>query len=100
MACSDTKIYTTWSNLKHSAISKRISRHPSGNNNTSCFLQQSSNGAIVNAGGTVNTNDLTINNGPKTRSQSLPDLKKIVTVQRSDAPPLNFSVSILCIVID
>ncbi|KAI4495441.1 hypothetical protein M0802_008655 [Mischocyttarus mexicanus] len=75
MACSDSKIYTTWSNLKHSSMNKVITRHPSGNNNTiPNFLH-----------GTGNTT-VSINK----RSQSLPDLSRI---QESPANiHLNFSV--------
>ncbi|XP_014613806.1 PREDICTED: uncharacterized protein LOC106792140 isoform X3 [Polistes canadensis] len=62
MVCSDSKIYTTWSNLKHSSMNKVITRHPSGNNNTiPNFLH-----------GTGNTT-ISINK----RSQSLPDLSRI-----------------------
>lgn len=72
MACSDSKIYTTWSNLKHSSINKTISRHPSGNNNTiPNFLQE--------------TSDLTSHK----RSHSLPDLRRAQVLN----VPLNFSVS-------
>ncbi|XP_015176459.1 PREDICTED: uncharacterized protein LOC107066398 isoform X1 [Polistes dominula] len=76
MACSDSKIYTTWSNLKHTSMNKVITRHPSGNNNTiPNFLH-----------GTGNT-ITSINNK---RSQSLPDLSRI---QESPANiHLNFSV--------
>ncbi|XP_047345314.1 uncharacterized protein LOC124947333 isoform X1 [Vespa velutina] len=75
MVCSDSKIYTTWSNLKHSSMNKVITRHPSGNNNTiPNFLH-----------GTGNTT-ISINK----RSQSLPDLTRI-----QESPTnihLNFSV--------
>lgn len=74
MACSDSKIYTTWSNLKHSSMNKIITRHPSGNNNT---IPEFSHGVenIISA--------------PNKRSQSLPDL----TQARHVNMPLNFSVS-------
>lgn len=77
MACSDSKIYTTWSNLKHSSINKTMSRHPSGNNNTISNLSQStgSNTAMRKV----------------KRSQSLPDLAKKQQVDQI-VIPLNFSV--------
>lgn len=87
MACSDSKIYTTWSNLKHSSISKTISRHPSGNNNTTPNFLQSTGSSSNNATSLPHVSN-------KTRSQSLPDLsraREIVPVEI----PLNFSVSLL-----
>ena len=75
MARSDSKIYTTWSNLKHVTIDKKITRHPSGNNNTI------SNFSTGNA--TLNIN--------KNNSQSLPDLTRTQEVEQADIP-LNFSV--------
>ncbi|XP_017885520.1 uncharacterized protein LOC108628252 isoform X3 [Ceratina calcarata] len=76
MACSDSKIYTTWSNLKHSSMNKIITRHPSGNNNT---IPEFSHGVekIISA-----TNK---------RSQSLPDLTQATQLQHLNMP-LNFSV--------
>lgn len=77
MACSDSKIYTTWSNLKHSSINKAMTRHPSGNNNTiPNFLQGTGNILLGNA----------------KRSQSLPDLSRAHELQQANVP-LNFSVS-------
>ncbi|XP_051165315.1 uncharacterized protein LOC127284070 isoform X3 [Leptopilina boulardi] len=76
MACSDSKIYTTWSNLKHSSINKAMTRHPSGNNNTiPNFLQGAGNILLSNA----------------KRSQSLPDLSRTHELQQINVP-LNFSV--------
>lgn len=90
MACSDSKIYTTWSNLKHSSISKTITRHPSGNNNTTPnFLQ--SNGS-TNTGEIVTCGLPLLSN--KNRSQSLPDLNKAREFEQVEIP-LNFSVSTL-----
>ncbi|XP_032684206.1 uncharacterized protein LOC116850262 isoform X2 [Odontomachus brunneus] len=77
MACSDSKIYTTWSNLKHSSMNKAITRHPSGNNNTMPDILQSA----------VN---LTLG-GISKRSQSLPDLSRVREFQHTNIP-LNFSV--------
>ncbi|XP_012521418.1 uncharacterized protein LOC105827813 isoform X2 [Monomorium pharaonis] len=77
MACSDSKIYTTWSNLKHSSMNKVITRHPSGNNNTIPDISQSSA-------------NLTLNRMNK-RSQSLPDLSRVHEFQHTNIP-LNFSV--------
>lgn len=75
MARSDSKIYTTWSNLKHCSANNVMTRHPSGNNNTiPNFLQ---------ATGQLNLN---LNK----RSQSLPDLTQTRELTRY---PLNFSVS-------
>lgn len=78
MTCSDSKIFTTWSNLKHSSISKKITRHPSGNNNTIPNLMNS------------------VGNSPfrcvKNVSQSLPDLTRTKDFKQSDIP-LNISVS-------
>ena len=76
MACSDSKIYTTWSNLKHSSMNKIITRHPSGNNNT---IPEFSHGVenIISA--------------PNKRSQSLPDLTQARQLHIN--MPLNFSVS-------
>ncbi|KOX67605.1 Iporin [Melipona quadrifasciata] len=75
MACSDSKIYTTWSNLKHSSMNKIITRHPSGNNNT---IPEFSHGVenIISA--------------PNKRSQSLPDLTQARQLHVN--MPLNFSV--------
>lgn len=78
MACSDSKIYTTWSNLKHSSVNKIMTRHPSGNNNTIPeFLQGVGN----------------IISGTNKRSQSLPDLTQATQLQHLNIP-LNFSVSL------
>ena len=78
MACSDSKIYTTWSNLKHSSSTKIMSRHPSGNNNTiPNFLTGTGN----------------LMPSSHKRSLSLPDLAKAVELQRQLNAPLNFSVS-------
>lgn len=79
MACSDSKIYTTWSNLKHSSMNKVITRHPSGNNNTIPDIPQSAA-------------NLTLGRMNK-RSQSLPDLSCVREFQHINIP-LNFSVSI------
>ncbi|XP_046436485.1 uncharacterized protein LOC124188126 isoform X3 [Neodiprion fabricii] len=74
MAKSDSKVYTTWSNLKHSPANNVMTRHPSGNNNTMPnFLQ---------ANGQLNLN---LNK----KSQSLPDLTQTRELSRY---PLNFSV--------
>lgn len=77
MACSDSKIYTTWSNLKHSSMNKIITRHPSGNNNTIPEFSQEVENVI------------SIRNK---RSQSLPDLTRATQLQHLHMP-LNFSVS-------
>ncbi|XP_011703090.1 PREDICTED: uncharacterized protein LOC105459091 isoform X2 [Wasmannia auropunctata] len=77
MACSDSKIYTTWSNLKHSSMNKVITRHPSGNNNTIPDISQSAA-------------NLTLG-GMNKRSQSLPDLSRVREFQHTNIP-LNFSV--------
>ncbi|XP_018347018.1 PREDICTED: uncharacterized protein LOC108751381 isoform X3 [Trachymyrmex septentrionalis] len=77
MACSDSKIYTTWSNLKHSSMNKVITRHPSGNNNTIPDISQSAA-------------NLTLSRMNK-RSQSLPDLSRVREFQHINIP-LNFSV--------
>ncbi|XP_012222249.2 uncharacterized protein [Linepithema humile] len=77
MACSDSKIYTTWSNLKHSSMNKVITRHPSGNNNTLPDISQSAA-------------NLTLG-GMSKRSQSLPDLSRVREFQHTNIP-LNFSV--------
>lgn len=79
MACSDSKIYTTWSNLKHSSMNKVMTRHPSGNNNTMPDILQSAA-------------NLTLG-GMSKRSQSLPDLTLVREFQHINIP-LNFSVSI------
>ncbi|XP_076673106.1 uncharacterized protein LOC143371620 isoform X3 [Andrena cerasifolii] len=76
MACSDSKIYTTWSNLKHSSMNKIMTRHPSGNNNTIPELLE----GIGN-----------IMPGTNKRSQSLPDLTQAAQLQHVNIP-LNFSV--------
>lgn len=90
MACSDSKIYTTWSNLKHSAIGSSkamMTRHPSGNNNTTPNFLQS--------GATTGRRAAT--ESRKSRSQSLPDLKRAAREIEHAEIPLNFSVSIrLC----
>ncbi|XP_043784969.1 uncharacterized protein LOC122710860 isoform X3 [Apis laboriosa] len=75
MACSDSKIYTTWSNLKHSSMNKIITRHPSGNNNT---IPEFSHGV---------ENIISVTNK---RSQSLPDLTQATQLHLNI--PLNFSV--------
>ncbi|XP_011864336.1 PREDICTED: uncharacterized protein LOC105560121 isoform X3 [Vollenhovia emeryi] len=77
MACSDSKIYTTWSNLKHSSMNKVITRHPSGNNNTIPDISQCAA-------------NLTLG-GMNKRSQSLPDLSRVRQFQHTNIP-LNFSV--------
>ncbi|XP_071647509.1 uncharacterized protein [Temnothorax longispinosus] len=77
MACSDSKIYTTWSNLKHSSMNKVITRHPSGNNNTIPDISQCAA-------------NLTLG-GMNKRSQSLPDLSRVREFQHTNIP-LNFSV--------
>ncbi|XP_011646795.1 uncharacterized protein LOC105433279 isoform X2 [Pogonomyrmex barbatus] len=77
MACSDSKIYTTWSNLKHSSMNKVITRHPSGNNNTLPDISQ-------------NAANLTLGEMNK-RSQSLPDLSRVREFQHTNIP-LNFSI--------
>ncbi|XP_020294993.1 uncharacterized protein LOC109860372 isoform X3 [Pseudomyrmex gracilis] len=77
MACSDSKIYTTWSNLKHSSMNKVITRHPSGNNNTLPDITQSAA-------------NMTLGVMTK-RSQSLPDLSRVREFQHTNIP-LNFSV--------
>ncbi|XP_066600357.1 uncharacterized protein [Prorops nasuta] len=79
MACSDSKIYTTWSNLKHCSVNKAMSRHPSGNNNTiPNLLQTSENNFMINA---------------TRRSQSLPDLRKSLEfLHQGVNGPLNFSI--------
>ncbi|KAG7213430.1 hypothetical protein KM043_002714 [Ampulex compressa] len=59
MACSDSRIYTTWSNLKHSSMNKIMTRHPSGNNNTIPDFSQGTTNVIT---------------GSTKKSQSLPDL--------------------------
>lgn len=82
MACSDSKIYTTWSNLKHSSMNKVITRHPSGNNNTMPDILQS---AVKHL--------LTLTGGMSKRSQSLPDLSRVREFQHTNIP-LNFSVSV------
>ncbi|XP_058804702.1 uncharacterized protein LOC131671916 isoform X2 [Phymastichus coffea] len=79
MACSDSKIYTTWSNLKNSSVGKTMTRHPSGNNNTTPNFLQSN----------VSTNNTLIVN--KSKSQSLPDLNHARELERVEMP-LNFSV--------
>ncbi|XP_076246335.1 uncharacterized protein LOC143186535 isoform X3 [Calliopsis andreniformis] len=75
MICSDSKIYTTWSNLKHSSLNKIMTRHPSGNNNT--IPEFLSVGNIIS--------------GTSKRSQSLPDLTRATQLQHLNIP-LNFSV--------
>lgn len=77
MACSDSKIYTTWSNLKHSSMNKVITRHPSGNNNTLPDISQSAANMTLGA--------------MTKRSQSLPDLSRVREFQHTNIP-LNFSV--------
>ncbi|XP_033336769.2 uncharacterized protein LOC117226503 isoform X2 [Megalopta genalis] len=77
MACSDSKIYTTWSNLKHSSMNKIMTRHPSGNNNT--------NSEFLQGVGTILP-------GTNKRSQSLPDLTQATQLQHINVP-LNFSVN-------
>ncbi|XP_034950723.1 uncharacterized protein [Chelonus insularis] len=77
MACSDSKIYTTWSNLKHSSTNKTITRHGSGNNNTiPNFLQVTATTVMLN---------------PNKRSLSLPDLRKTQQYGHINIP-LNFSM--------
>ncbi|XP_015601751.1 uncharacterized protein LOC107270863 isoform X3 [Cephus cinctus] len=77
MARSDSKIYTTWSNLKRSSMNNAMmTRHPSGNNNTiPNFLQATGN----------------VTHNLSKKSQSLPDLTKTGELQHV-AVPLNFSV--------
>ncbi|XP_072756496.1 uncharacterized protein [Anoplolepis gracilipes] len=77
MACSDSKIYTTWSNLKHSSMNKAITRHPSGNNN---MIPDISQNAVNLALG-----------GMSKRSQSLPDFSCVQKFQHANIP-VNFSV--------
>lgn len=79
MACSDSKIYTTWSNLKHSSMNKAMTRHPSGNNNTMPDIIHSAANLALG--------------GISKRSQSLPDLSRVREFQHVNIP-LNFSVSI------
>uniref|UniRef100_A0ABD2XDI0 Iporin n=1 Tax=Trichogramma kaykai TaxID=54128 RepID=A0ABD2XDI0_9HYME len=100
MACSDTKIYTTWSNLYKHINAKTMKRHPSGNNNTepNFLLQQSTGaaGAGVGAGGCDATDAASraviaaANDAfnSKSRSRSLPDLKRSAASKNA----LNFSV--------
>ncbi|KAK0077326.1 hypothetical protein PV325_004085 [Microctonus aethiopoides] len=78
MACSDSKIYTTWSNLKHSSTNnKTMTRHGSGNNNTiPNFLQP----------------PLTMMLNPTKKSLSLPDLTKTTEQLENLTIPLNFSI--------
>nr|XP_031845261.1 uncharacterized protein LOC116432457 isoform X2 [Nomia melanderi] len=76
MACSDSKIYTTWSNLKHSSMNKIMTRHPSGNNNTNPEFLQGVGNILL---------------GTNKRSQSLPDLTQATQLQHINVP-LNFSV--------
>ncbi|XP_014214011.1 uncharacterized protein LOC106643406 isoform X3 [Copidosoma floridanum] len=98
MARSDSKIYTTWSNLKHSSIGKTISRHPSGNNNTTPnFLQSniSCTAGLSVTGAPICVDDVGasldfLNN--KSRCQSLPDLSKARELEHVEMVPLNFSV--------
>lgn len=78
MACSDSKIYTTWSNLKHSSMNKIMTRHPSGNNNTNPEFLQGVGNILL---------------GTNKRSQSLPDLTQATQLQHINVP-LNFSVSL------
>lgn len=80
MACSDSKIYTTWSNLKHSSMNKAITRHPSGNNNMIPDISQNAVNLML---GCMNK-----------RSQSLPDFSRIRKLQHASIP-VNFSVSII-----
>ncbi|KAL6425881.1 hypothetical protein ACFW04_008895 [Cataglyphis niger] len=77
MACSDSKIYTTWSNLKYSSMNKAITRHPSGNNNMIPDISQ-------------NAVNLTLG-GMSKRSQSLPDFSRVQKFQHANIP-VNFSV--------
>lgn len=77
MACSDSKIYTTWSNLKHSSMNKAITRHPSGNNNMIPDIAQ-------------NAVNLTLG-GMSKRSRSLPDFSRIQKFQHANIP-VNFHV--------
>ncbi|XP_029157302.1 uncharacterized protein LOC114929789 isoform X2 [Nylanderia fulva] len=77
MACSDSKIYTTWSNLKHSSMNKAITRHPSGNNNMIPDISQ-------------NTVNLMLG-GMSKRSQSLPDFSRVQKLQQANMP-INFSI--------
>ncbi|GAB1869799.1 Iporin [Camponotus japonicus] len=77
MACSDSKIYTTWSNLKHSSMNKAITRHPSGNNNMIPDISQ-------------NAVNLTLG-GMSKRSRSLPDFSRIQKFQHANIP-VNFHV--------
>ncbi|XP_043267782.1 uncharacterized protein [Venturia canescens] len=76
MACSDSKIYTTWSNLKHSSSNKVMTRHPSGNNNTIPNFLTGAGNLMLSS---------------QKRSLSLPDLRKTQEFQRINAP-LNFSI--------
>ncbi|KAK0174540.1 hypothetical protein PV327_010300 [Microctonus hyperodae] len=78
MACSDSKIYTTWSNLKHSSTNnKTMTRHGSGNNNTiPNFLQP----------------PLTMMLNTNKKCLSLPDLRKTTDELEHLTIPLNFSM--------
>lgn len=77
MACSDSKIYTTWSNLKHSSTNKAMTRHGSGNNNTiPNFLQATAATVLLNS---------------TKKSVSLPDLRKTRELEQINVP-LNFSM--------
>ncbi|KAG8037830.1 hypothetical protein G9C98_006041 [Cotesia typhae] len=79
MACSDSKIYTTWSNLKYLSATKVMKRHGSGNNNTiPNFLQATTIPA------TVMLNSIK-------KSLSLPDLRKTRDIDQINIP-LNFSM--------
>ncbi|XP_057324936.1 uncharacterized protein LOC130667410 isoform X1 [Microplitis mediator] len=81
MACSDSKIYTTWSNLKHLSANKVMKRHGSGNNNTMPnFLQA-----------TAATIPATVMLNSTKRSLSLPDLRKTRDLEQINIP-LNFSM--------
>uniref|UniRef100_A0A0C9PQ90 RUSC2_0 protein n=2 Tax=Fopius arisanus TaxID=64838 RepID=A0A0C9PQ90_9HYME len=91
MACSDSKIYTTWSNLKHSSNHKVMIRHGSGNNNTIANLSLAAT-ALSKAGATATPGvDSDLLNTNK-RSQSLPDLRKAPDLNHSSLLPLNFSI--------
>ncbi|XP_063975757.1 uncharacterized protein LOC135161786 isoform X2 [Diachasmimorpha longicaudata] len=94
MVCSDSKIYTTWSNLKHSSAHKVMIRHGSGNNNTIANLSLATT-AISTPGRCATTapridGDLLIT---EKRSHSLPDLRKAREhVEHVSLLPLNFSI--------
>lgn len=63
MASSDSKVYTTWSNIRHTSVDQtEMSRHPSGNNNTIPNLFQATGNVALFEN--------------RRRSSSLPDLRR------------------------